>query len=63
MTARVFVDARVLVCAATGAGKDEPSRKLALARIESTDFTSGQRDEPVRLTGSFQVANQCWCVM
>lgn len=43
MTADVFFDTNVLVCAAVGTGRDERKRKRALELIESTEFgTSAQ---------------------
>jgi predicted nucleic acid-binding protein len=43
MTAKVFLDTNVLVCAAIGTGKDERKGQRALALIESGEFgTSAQ---------------------
>ena len=43
MTANVFFDTNILVCAAIGTGKDQPKRRRALELIESEEFgTSAQ---------------------
>jgi len=38
MNVSAFFDTSVLVYAAVGAGKDEPKRKRAMERVETTDF-------------------------
>jgi predicted nucleic acid-binding protein len=40
MSADVFLDTRVLVCAAIGTGRDEPKRRRAVELIESEDLST-----------------------